>query len=171
MVRLDLERRRHLTLLGPMAHEARVAAAAERKRERVEQDRFARAGLAGQHRQAGGGIDVEPFDQNDVADREAGEHGILAVIPGRRAAASPESITTKRAVFKQLRNIESVVFMDSGLAPPARPGMTGELPQPDLLERAADPGPLILVGLEPAAAPQSVGVLVPLAVREIVPEH
>ena len=57
-----------------MAHEARVAAAAERERERIEQDRFAGAGLAGQHREAGREIDVEPFDQDDVANRETGEH-------------------------------------------------------------------------------------------------
>ena len=75
MLRLDVERRRHLPLLGAVAHQARVAAAAERERERIEQDRLAGAGLAGQHRQAGRIVDVEPFDQDDVADREAGEHG------------------------------------------------------------------------------------------------
>src|SRR4051794_28239733 len=76
MLRLDVKRRGHLPLLGALAHEARVAAAAERKRESIEQDRFAGAGLAGEHREAGRIIDVEPFDQNDVADRETGEHTI-----------------------------------------------------------------------------------------------
>ena len=75
MVRLDVERRRHLPLLGAVAHQARIAAAAERQREGIEQDRLAGAGLAGQHRQAGRIVDVEPFDQDDVADRETGEHG------------------------------------------------------------------------------------------------
>src|SRR4051794_3529235 len=74
MLRLDVECRGHLPLLGALAHQARVAAAAERKRESIEQDRFAGAGLAGEHREARRIINVEPFDQNDVADREAGEH-------------------------------------------------------------------------------------------------
>ena len=41
-----------LALLGALAHQRRVAARAERQREGIEQDRFAGAGLAGQHRQA-----------------------------------------------------------------------------------------------------------------------
>jgi hypothetical protein len=74
MVGLDVERRRHLPLLGALPHQARVAAAPERQRERIEQDRLAGAGLAGQHRQPGRIVDVEPFDQDDVADGQAGEH-------------------------------------------------------------------------------------------------
>ena len=68
MVRLDIERRRHLPVLGAVADQARVAAAAERKRECIEQDRLACAGFAGEHRQASRIVDVEPFDQNDVAN-------------------------------------------------------------------------------------------------------
>src|SRR5262249_50218511 len=41
----------------------------------------------------------------------------------------------------------------------------------DLLEGLADPGALILCRLEPALFHQGVGVLVPRAVGEIVPEH
>ncbi len=74
MVALDLEGGRDLPLLGAVAHKARVAAAAERKREGIEQDRLARAGFAGEHRQAGRVVDVEPFDQDDVTNRETGEH-------------------------------------------------------------------------------------------------
>ena len=48
---------------------------AEGEREGVEQDRLAGAGFAGQHGKAGGKIDVEPIDQDDVADREPCEHG------------------------------------------------------------------------------------------------
>ena len=80
MARFDIEGRGHLSLLGALAHQAGVAAAAERKREGIEQDRLAGAGLAGEHRKTSRVIDVEPFDQNDVADREAGEHGFLVVI-------------------------------------------------------------------------------------------
>ena len=70
-----LEGRGHLALLGALAHQRRLAARAEREREGIEQDRFAGAGLAGQHRKAGAEIDVEPIDQDDVADGKPGEHG------------------------------------------------------------------------------------------------
>ena len=40
-------------LLGPRAHEAGIGPLAERQPERVEQDRFAGPGLAGQHAQPG----------------------------------------------------------------------------------------------------------------------
>ena len=51
-----------------------IAAAAERQREGIEQDGFARAGLAGQHREATGEFDIEPFDQDDVTDRQTRQH-------------------------------------------------------------------------------------------------
>ena len=50
------------------------AAAAKRKRERVEQDGFARTGFACQHRKATGKLDIEPFDQDDVTDRQTRQH-------------------------------------------------------------------------------------------------
>src|SRR4029077_4682951 len=46
------------------------------------------------------------------------------VIPGRRAAASPESIATEYSVSYGLANIATVVFMDSGLLASLGPGMT-----------------------------------------------
>jgi hypothetical protein len=39
-------------------------------------------------------------------------------------AANPESITTKRAVWHDPAMASLSVFMDSGLAPSARPGKT-----------------------------------------------
>ena len=57
-----------------MADQAGIAAAAERQREGIEQDGFARAGLAGQHRKATGEFDIEPFDQDDVTDRQTRQH-------------------------------------------------------------------------------------------------
>ena len=54
---------------------ARAAARAKRKRERVEKDRFARAGLAGEDREAGGEFEIELVDQHHIADGEAREHG------------------------------------------------------------------------------------------------
>ena len=68
MVFGDVEGGDHLALLGALAHQRRVAARAERQREGVEQDRFAGAGLAGQRGKAGAEIDIQPIDQNDVAD-------------------------------------------------------------------------------------------------------
>ena len=75
MLLAQLEDRGHLPLLGAFADQRRLAARAEREREGIEQDRFAGAGLAGQCRQAGAEIDVEPVDQDDVADGKPGEHG------------------------------------------------------------------------------------------------
>ena len=80
---LEVERRRHLPLLRALAHKARIATAAERERERIEQDRLAGPGLTGQHGEARRIVDVEPFDQDDVANREPGEHRTLLVIPER----------------------------------------------------------------------------------------
>ena len=74
MVVGDVEGGGHLALLGALAHQRRVAARAERQRKGIEQDRFAGAGLAGQRGKAGAEIDIQPIDQNDVADGKAGEH-------------------------------------------------------------------------------------------------
>ena len=70
----QIEGGRHLALLGPVAHQRGVAAGAERQRKGVEQDGFAGAGLAGQHGKTGRDVEIEAVDQNDVADREAGQH-------------------------------------------------------------------------------------------------
>ena len=75
MLRRQLEHRGDLALLGALAHQGGVAARAQRQREGIEQDRLAGAGLAGQHGKPGREIEVEPVDQNDVADREPGQHG------------------------------------------------------------------------------------------------
>ena len=74
MVARQFERRRHLALLRALPHQRGIAARAERQRKGVEQDRLAGAGLAGEHGRPDGEIDVEPIDQDDVADREPGEH-------------------------------------------------------------------------------------------------
>src|SRR5690606_2102657 len=69
-----------------LTHQGLVAARAQRQREGIEQARLSGAGLAGQHSEPLGKIDVEPVDQDDVADRESGEHG--AAVPGLRPARS-----------------------------------------------------------------------------------
>ena len=75
MVAGDLEAGDHLALLDPLAHQRLVAARAERQRKGVEQNRLAGAGLAGEHGKAVGEIDVEPVDEDDIADGQSGEHG------------------------------------------------------------------------------------------------
>ena len=74
MILGDIEDGRDLPLLRAVAHEAGVAAAAERQRKGIEQDGFARTGLAGQHSKAAGEFDIKPFDQDDVTDRQTRQH-------------------------------------------------------------------------------------------------
>ena len=61
-------------LLGPRAHEARIGPLSERQAERIEQDRFAGPGLAGQHAQTRAERQGQAVDQNDVADRQSEQH-------------------------------------------------------------------------------------------------
>ena len=69
VVHADVENGRHLPLVLAMAHEIAVAATAECQRKAVEQDGFAGAGLAGQHRKPGLEGKIQPLDQYDIADR------------------------------------------------------------------------------------------------------
>ncbi len=68
------ELRGHHRLLGAVAHEAALGAHAQRQAQRVEQDRLAGAGLAGEHAEPGMEGEVEPVDQHDVANGEAEQH-------------------------------------------------------------------------------------------------
>ena len=61
------------------------------------------------------------------ADRRAGDP--LTVIPGRREAASPESITTSAPELVLRDASASSVNMDFGLGPAGRPGMTATPPR------------------------------------------
>ena len=89
MIGRRLEDRRDLAALRAGAHQRRVAARAERQRQRIEQDGFAGARLAGQHRQPGVELDAEPVDQDDVLDGEAREHRQpRAATPGRTPGRS-----------------------------------------------------------------------------------
>lgn len=72
----DVEDSGNLAPVLAVAHERTVAAAAQRKRQTVEKNGFARAGFAGQHRKPGIEAEVKPFDQDDIADRELGEHPV-----------------------------------------------------------------------------------------------
>ncbi len=74
MLSRHVEDRGDLPLLGTLAHQTGIAAPAKRKRKRVEQNRFARAGLAGQHGEPFGEIEIELVDQNDVANGQTDQH-------------------------------------------------------------------------------------------------
>ena len=76
MLPADVEGGGHLALLGAFANQSRVAARTERQRKRVEQDRLAGAGLAGQRGKACAEVDIQAIDQNDIANGKAGEHRI-----------------------------------------------------------------------------------------------
>ncbi len=64
----------HLALFGAVAHQAGIAAATEGQRKGIEKNRFAGAGFTGQHCKTAGKLDIEPFDQDNVTDRQTGQH-------------------------------------------------------------------------------------------------
>ena len=64
----------HHRLARALAHQADLAARAERQAKRVEQDRFAGPGLAGEYAEAIAEIEVERLDQHDVTNGERGQH-------------------------------------------------------------------------------------------------
>ena len=48
--------------------------ATEQGIEGIEQNRFTRTGLAGEHRETDGKIELEPLDQGDVLETQTREH-------------------------------------------------------------------------------------------------
>ena len=62
-------------LVGAAAHQAGVGARAGGQTQRIEDDRLAGAGLAGERGQARPERQVEALDQDDIADAEANQHG------------------------------------------------------------------------------------------------
>jgi hypothetical protein len=107
----QVEDRADLALRLAMAHQAAVTACAQRQREAVEQDRLAGTGLAGQHAEPVLEAQVEPVDQNDVADRELSEHGDSAPLcrlqmtsPGHRPPQRrPRPVNPTTARVKPLK--------------------------------------------------------------------
>ena len=74
MIGADLEQRRDDRLRLPGADQRGVGARAQRQPERVEQDRLARPGLAGEHAKPGFEIEVERLDEDDIADGKLPQH-------------------------------------------------------------------------------------------------
>src|SRR3569623_242956 len=72
----DVETRAHVGALAAVAHHATVGAVAEREAERVDQYRFAGAGLAGECGHAAAKIEFELGDDGEVADVQVRLHGV-----------------------------------------------------------------------------------------------
>ena len=62
-------------LRGAGPHQPGVGAGTQCQTQGIQNDRLARAGLAGQHGQAGADLKVQPVHQHNVANRQGGQHG------------------------------------------------------------------------------------------------
>ena len=71
VVRTQIKPRRDLALRRALAHQIRTPAPAQHKAERVQQDRFTRPCLAGQHVQAGLERQFQPVNDQHVRDIKA----------------------------------------------------------------------------------------------------
>ena len=63
-----IERRGDDRLCRPPTHQRAFAAPPQSEPQRIEQDRFARAGLPGQHAEAGAELQLQRLDQHDVTN-------------------------------------------------------------------------------------------------------
>ena len=79
----ELERRGNARPLLARADQRGFRPVAEHQPERVEQDRLARPGLAGQHPEPAGEGEVQRLDQHDVPDSQTGQH------PGQALGSRP----------------------------------------------------------------------------------
>ena len=82
-------------------HQPAVGPVAQHQPERIEQDRLARAGLARQHAEPAGEVEVERFDQHDVADGKPGEHSPPA-LRSRAALRNVRNYLGKRLGGKEI---------------------------------------------------------------------
>ncbi|MNS80909.1 hypothetical protein D3C72_1146060 [compost metagenome] len=73
------------------AHHAGVGAFAEHQGQCIDQDGLAGAGLAGEDGKAGGEVEVERIDDDEIADGQAAEHRGLGGSGGRLRAGCPRS--------------------------------------------------------------------------------
>ena len=86
--RLDHEARLDQRLGGPGPDDGRVGPAPQHELERLDHQRLARAGLAGQHRHAGAERQRQVLDDAEVAHPELGQHvttGRLLLAVGQQA--------------------------------------------------------------------------------------
>ena len=93
----SVEDRLHASGIGPGADLVGRGAGAERERERVDDQRLARPGLAGQHREAGSERQADRLDHGEVLDGQLAEgHGVSIGLS--RAAATPSCAAGRRTV-------------------------------------------------------------------------
>ena len=71
-----------------MADDIAVGTVAEYQSERIDQDRFARAGFARQRGEAGVELQISLLDDGEITNMDVGEHVISTGIVHRRGAAS-----------------------------------------------------------------------------------
>ena len=64
----DGERRGDFGALRAVPHDFGAGAAAGREQQRIDENGFARAGLAGEHRQSGAELQLDSVDDREVAD-------------------------------------------------------------------------------------------------------
>ena len=73
--RTDLEGGADLGTIAADAYRAAVGTIAQHQAEGVEQDRFAGAGLAGEHAHTGRELQLQLFDDGEITDGKMPEHG------------------------------------------------------------------------------------------------
>ena len=66
MIGGQIENRRHLALIGSRPHQIGATPPTQHKTQTIQKDRFARAGLAGQHVQARLEFNLKPVDDQHV---------------------------------------------------------------------------------------------------------
>ena len=80
--------------LGAVAHDLRAGAAAGEQLQRIDQDRFARAGLPGEDREPRAQLQFHRIDDGEVTDLQVREHEFLAL----EAAAAPVELRAQQPV-------------------------------------------------------------------------
>jgi hypothetical protein len=68
LVALEFKFGRQFRALGTIAHQRRVAASANQQFDGIHQDGFARTGLPREHGEAGGGLELDALDDDEVPD-------------------------------------------------------------------------------------------------------
>ncbi len=67
--------RAHFGAFGAVTHGPAVRAPAHGEQQRIDEDRLARAGLAGERGEAAGELQFDGLDDREVADLQVGQHG------------------------------------------------------------------------------------------------
>ncbi len=99
MVQCRREHRDHRGLFRTLAHQSLLGARAECQAQAVQQDRLARAGLAGEDGEAGVELQIQALDQHHVADRQAGQHGAVSLLAALVLQKSEPKVRAIRPCF------------------------------------------------------------------------